>query len=35
MGYMSSKEKGLGSLISYTKEFGIEDIVRTYAEVML
>lgn len=33
--YMSSKEKSLGNLISYAKEFGIEDIVRTYTEVML
>ena len=33
--YMSSKEKRLGNLISYAKEFGIEDIVRTYTEVML
>ena len=33
--YMSSKDKKLGTLISYAREFGIEDNVRTYTEVLL
>ena len=33
--YMSSKGKNLGNLISYAREFGLENEVRTYTEVML
>lgn len=34
-GYMNSRGKKLGNLISYAREFGIENEVRTYTEVML
>ena len=33
--YMRSSGKNLGNLISYAKALGIEDVVRTYTEVML
>ena len=33
--YMSGKGKNLGNLISYARQFGIEEEVRTYTEVML
>lgn len=33
--YMKSRDKNLGNLISYAREFGIENEVRTYTEVML
>lgn len=33
--YMKSREKNLGNLIRYAREFGIENEVRTYTEVML
>ena len=33
--YMSSKGKNLGNLITYARELGIENELRTYTEVML
>ncbi len=33
--YMNSQGKNLGNLINYAREFGIEEEVRTYTEVML